>query len=127
MAEDVKLYNVNEGVHGRPPGIYLDDEEGRLAEVQRARQEGREPDFDNLQPHPGVQLVTAEQLVQGYNNTLISGDETKRFDGEISAPVAAEVSRVDLPEDEDDVSQDGAPEESSDGLRPAEPFPPLGN
>lgn len=91
--EDVDLYNVNEGVHGRTGGPYLDDVQARAEEDRRALIEGREPNYDDLQPFVGVQLVNKQRLIDGYNSTLIAGDDERKFekDAEIGAPVAATV------------------------------------
>lgn len=57
--EDVKFYNAQDGIRGRDGGPYADEEDARQREVARARGEGREPDFENLQPTVGQQLVTS--------------------------------------------------------------------
>lgn len=64
MAEGTKnLYNPHQGLTGRDGGPYLDEEEARLAEIRRAKVEGREPDLDNPPATAGIPLVTAGQLV----------------------------------------------------------------
>jgi hypothetical protein len=64
------LYNANDGLSGRDGGPYLDLEENRLAEIRRAKVEGREPDLDNPPASAGTVLVTAAQLLanNGVNN-----------------------------------------------------------
>lgn len=67
------LYNANDGLTGRDGGPYLDIEEARQAEVNRARVEDREPDFDNMPASAGIVLVTAGQaLANGTVNNLPS-------------------------------------------------------
>lgn len=67
---EVKLYNVNDGLTGRDGGPYLDQIEMHDAETRRAFIEDRDPDYKNLQPTAGVQLVSAATLVNnaGANN-----------------------------------------------------------
>lgn len=88
--ETVKLYNINDGVHGRDGGPYLDQVQDRLAEQTRAFVEGREPDYENPLPSVGTVLVSEHGLVQAYNNTALAGQDKLKFSGEISAPVKAE-------------------------------------
>lgn len=59
-----KLYNPHDGLGKRDGGPYLDQIELEQAEIRRAKVEGREPDFENLQGTAGVRLVTAEELVK---------------------------------------------------------------
>ncbi len=61
MADKVQLFNPNDGVTGRDGGPYLDVVQAEEQERQRARVEGREPDFDNLPAHTGIPLQTAGQ------------------------------------------------------------------
>jgi hypothetical protein len=68
MADEVNLYNVNDGLFGRDRSIYLDKEEQRIAEERRAIVEDREPDYDNLLATAGTVLVTAPQLVNAAAN-----------------------------------------------------------
>lgn len=87
----VKLYNSNDGLFGRRDGgPYLDEVQAKQAEELRAYKEGREPNYEE-KIWQGTQLVTADQLIRDFNPTHISGDENRRFDGTIEAPVAAEV------------------------------------
>ena len=64
-----KLYNANDGLTGRTGGPYLDIEQAKQAEIQRAKVEDREPNFDTMAASAGIQLVTAEQLLSqaGHN------------------------------------------------------------
>lgn len=116
--ETVKLYNTNDGVRGRDGGPYLDEVQARIAEDNRAYIEGRKPDYESLQPFVGVQLVTPDQLVQGYNNTLIAADEKKVWDGEISAPIFAETQVEIVPESDIVVADNATPDR--DVVPPAE-------
>lgn len=69
---DRALYNPNDGLTGRDGGPYLDIEEAKRAEIRRAEVEGREPDFENLPPSAGIQLVTATALLNGVGVNLPS-------------------------------------------------------
>lgn len=68
-AEAQKLYNPNNNLTGRDGGPYLDMEEARLAEEQRAAVENRKPS-DNFVASAGIPLVTGAQLlpVASVNN-----------------------------------------------------------
>lgn len=55
--QDVEFYNVHQ-LTRTAPGIYLDDDERRHAEENRARLEGREPDYENLPSTAGTPLTT---------------------------------------------------------------------
>lgn len=63
MSEDIKLYNVNDGLTGRDGGPYLDEVEAREAEIRRAQREGRKPDLDKPGPYAGTQLISEGQLL----------------------------------------------------------------
>jgi hypothetical protein len=67
MGDTVNLYNPHDGLTGRDGGPYLDQEERRLAEIVRAKVEGREPDFDNAPATAGTPLVTAAVLTAVAN------------------------------------------------------------
>lgn len=89
--DTVKLYNSNDGLFGRRDGgPYLDEVQAKQAEELRAYREGREPNYEE-KIWQGSQLVTADQLIRDFNPTHIAGDDSRRFDGAIEAPVAAEV------------------------------------
>lgn len=66
----MKLYNANDGLTGRPDGTYLDEVERRYAEDERARREGREPDYETMGGTAGTVYVTAAQLLatESVNN-----------------------------------------------------------
>lgn len=106
----VDLYNLNDGVHGRDGGPYLDQEQARTAEKIRARLEDREPDLDNPPPHQGSVLVTADALIANFNNTSLAGDDKKKFTGEITAPVIASVPD-EVFEDDDEKGEEETPNE----------------
>lgn len=82
--ESRDLYNVNDGIHGRDGGPYLDQVEMASEERKQALREGKKPNYANPRGYPGVQLKTAAQLVDGYNPTLIAGDD-RRDASEIQA------------------------------------------
>ena len=112
----VDLYNINDGVHGRDGGPYLDVEQAKAEEVRRAAIEGREPDFTNL-VSVGAPLVTADQLIQQHNNTRISRQDQEKFTGEITAPVVATVV-VATVEDAPEVVEDEEVEPSEPPITP---------
>jgi hypothetical protein len=67
------LFNANDSVTGRDGGPYLDIEQARESEIQRAKVEGREPNLDNPPPNAGIQLNTAsQQLATASVNNLPS-------------------------------------------------------
>lgn len=87
------LYNVNDGIHGRSGGPYLDEVEALAFERLQAAREGSEPNFDKPRPGPGIVLVSEQRLVSGYNPTLIAGDD--RRNGDVQArPYATDVPIV---------------------------------
>jgi hypothetical protein len=59
-------FNPSHGPNGRTGGPYLDDEMIKQHEIDRARVEGREPNFKNMVGGP-VSLVGAQQLVDEYH------------------------------------------------------------
>lgn len=59
--DTVPLFNANDRLTGRDGGPYMDLEQAKLAEVNRAKVEGREPDLDNPPAYAGIQLNTARQ------------------------------------------------------------------
>jgi hypothetical protein len=88
-----KLFNPNDGLHGRKGGPFLDQVQQRQQEETRAIREGREPDFDNMQPAVGMQLRTEEQLLQEAINTATPPELTD-FKGVTAEPVLV------IPDDE---------------------------
>lgn len=58
------LYNPNDRLTGRDGGPYLDQVQAEQDEILRAKREGREPDFENLQANAGIPLSTAAQLLK---------------------------------------------------------------
>jgi hypothetical protein len=98
-----KLFNPNDGLHGRKGGPFLDQVQQRQQEETRAIREGREPDFDNMQPAVGMQLRTEEQLLQEAISTATPPELTD-FKGVTAKPVLVipddEVNEVNEPEPE---------------------------
>jgi hypothetical protein len=96
----VNLYNPNDTITGRPDGVYLDQEEARVAEAERARREGRKPE-EGFVPYVGTQVVTGGQLLaQGTAHMIPS--EVERLnettnDGQILAKPVGEVDSTDGP------------------------------
>lgn len=81
---DTALYNKNDGLTGRDGGPYLDEDEARRVENQRAAIEKRKPS-DDIQPYVGMQMVTAPELMQTESiNNIPSQDgnfaASKAFD-----------------------------------------------
>lgn len=74
VEDTVDLYNVNDGIHGRQGGPYLDQVEQANFERMQAAREGKEPDYGNPRPYPGIKLVTKAALVQSFNETLSDVD-----------------------------------------------------
>ena len=62
--QNVKLYDVNEGLAVRTGGPYLDRELRRRAEDNRAIIEGRGADYDPPIYGPETRLVTAKELFE---------------------------------------------------------------
>lgn len=75
-----KLYNANDGLTGRTGGPYLDIEQAKQAEIQRAKVEDREPNFDTMAASAGIQLVTAKHLI----NTVAGVNSPSNFDTNVS-------------------------------------------
>lgn len=67
------LYNPNDTITGRPDGVYLDLEEARIAENERARREGRKPE-DKFVPYVGTQAVTGAQLLAQGSSVMIPSE-----------------------------------------------------
>lgn len=97
-----KLFNPNEGLFGRQGGPFLDDVNRKRQEDIRAYREGREPDYENMQPGVGDQLRTEEQLLQeqinGVNPPTL--EELKDFKGVTAKPVVDTDSVDESDEDE---------------------------
>lgn len=69
------VFNIFDGQHGRPDGIYLDIEERKHAEVVRAAHEGREPDLSDpgkLPPAVGTPFVVAEAVPDNRHTSNVS-------------------------------------------------------
>lgn len=92
-ADEVKFFNPNDGLFKRDGGPYLDEVQARQAEEIRAYREGREPDFENLQPHPGVPLVSEEQLIRNSVNRANAADVTLANLDKPDVPVYATVDK----------------------------------
>ena len=94
----VPVYNINDGPTGRNGGPYLDEELARDWERKNARAENREPDYSDLTsaPHPGVMLVTAEQLILAHRTAggIFTGEVTAPIYGYIPDPTKAEEERL---------------------------------
>jgi hypothetical protein len=62
---EVHYNNANDGITGRPDGVYLDQVEAREAEIIRAKREGREPvEEPENEPYVGAVLRTGAQVLQ---------------------------------------------------------------
>lgn len=129
-AKKVDLYNPNDGLTGRDGGPYLDLEEARVAEERRARREGREPDYSQVNAYAGLPLVTAGQLVRDHSTlnipsrdgTPVLEEASAKFassDNVASTPVTTvEVDTSSTPPKEEKLGKNetGA---SPDGITPA--------
>lgn len=93
--EDKDFYNIHAGTKGRSQGVYLDEVERENAELNRAKIEGREPDFDNAPAVAGTPLVTKPQLV---DNSLMSNGDRQGVEDE-AKPMSN--LTVDTSKDED--------------------------
>lgn len=82
----VKFFNPNEGLHGRQGGPFLDDVQRKQTEETRAIREGREPDYDNMQPYVGDDLRTEEQLLQQAIHSA-TPPELTQFEGITANPL----------------------------------------
>lgn len=89
-----KLFNPNEGLHGRQGGPFLDQVQQRQQEEVRAIREGREPNYEDMQPAVGMQLRTEEQLLQEAIHSA-TPPELVDFKGVTAAPVLV------VPDDEE--------------------------
>lgn len=105
--ETVKLYSAHDGLHGRSPGVYLDMEERKHAEILRATREGRDPvgqgwdDHSDLPPSTGTPLYERAWLGEGFNSypsILHDGIIENDSDPIVEAP------RPETPSDEVDLS-----------------------
>lgn len=135
----VKLFNPNEGLHGRQGGPFLDDVQRKQAEETRAIREGREPDYENMQPYVGDQLRTEEQLLQEAIHSA-TPPELIGFEG-ISAKPLLEIADEDMAsdpanpavkeqesdeeknEDEEPVNEDEVPQDNPDDENPVPSTP----
>ena len=99
LPDTVPVYNVNDGPTGRNGGPYLDEELAKEQERRNALREGREPDYSDLtqSPHPGVQLVTADQLLNANREAghTFTGEITAPIYGYIPNPAKVEKERVE--------------------------------
>ena len=66
---DTNFYNAQDGLNGRPGGVYLDVQQRVEAELLRAQSEDREPDLEVPPASAGTTLVTEDRLVHNpYSN-----------------------------------------------------------
>lgn len=122
----VKLFNPNEGLHGRQGGPFLDDVQRRQAEETRAIREGREPDYENMQPYVGDQLRTEEQLLQEAIHSA-TPPELTNFEGITAKPVL-EIADEDMATDpENPAVKEQEDEDNSDEVNEDENEAPLDN
>jgi hypothetical protein len=90
----IPVFNPNDANGVRDGGPYLDQVELVQAETRRAAVEGREPNYDNLQPTAGVPAVTEAQLA---NISTAPKFETPNPIGETSTPVNADAEVASNP------------------------------
>lgn len=117
MADNIKLYDVNDGLRGRGGGPYADIEERKAAEIRRAEIEGRRPDLENPGAVAGTVLVTASQLLaaNGVNIASTGDNKTAEDQAMVEAIAATETSTIQAVA-EVPVEEEETPEEP-----PAEP------
>lgn len=66
---DTDFFNAQDGLNGRPGGVYLDMQQRVDAELLRAQSEDREADLENPPASAGTTLVTENRLVDNaYSN-----------------------------------------------------------
>lgn len=117
MSEPTPVYNVAEGISGRDGGPYLDRVQSLEHEVVSAAREGREPNYENPLPGPGVQAVTAGALFAAHP-PLPNGPTEITVDPIGYVPVI----EPEISEDEDSVEEEGdtspvtSPEEFTSGI-----------
>lgn len=102
-SEQREFFNINDGLTGRPPGVYLDMIERREGEILRARMEGREPDLSDEGKLPatvGTPMVVAEQRV---DNKYYSVQGTQAWDLKDGDVDPVQTLEVDLGTDGGDV------------------------
>lgn len=113
-----KLFNPNDGLHGRQGGPFLDQVQQRQQEETRAIREGREPDYDNMQPAVGMELRTEEQLLQEAIHSA-TPPELVNFKGVTAEPVIEIPDEVNEPDDDGDyVADDETDDLSEDNSEP---------
>lgn len=131
MPDNIKLYDINDGLLGRQGSTYADIEERKAAETRRAQIEGREPDYENASAVAGTVLVTASQLLaaQGVHvpNLGDSDDKTAADQAMVEAIAATDASTIkavaEVPGPESEESPEEPPAEEPAEETPAEdPF-----
>lgn len=120
MSDPIPVYNVTEGLSGRDGGPYLDRVQSLEHEVVSAAREGREPNYENPLPGPGVQAVTAGALFAAHP-PLSTGPTEITVDPigyvPVIEPEISEESDEEISEDEDeDTSPVTSSEEFSSGI-----------
>ncbi len=113
--ETTKLYNPNDRNGVRDGGPYADQLELVAAEKRRAVVEGREPDYENLQPTAGVPAVPGATLTS-LSTTGVQLDDVKHI---AEAPVVADDAPAKLGKDATDEQKIQAAQ--ADDLAKAEP------
>lgn len=102
-----KLFNPNDGLHGRKGGPFLDQVQQRQQEETRAIREGREPDYENMQPGVGMNLRTEEQLLQEAIHSATPPELTE-FKGVTAKPILDRPDEVNEPDENQDPANDPA-------------------
>lgn len=105
--ETVTLYNQQEGLMGRPPGIYLDEVEAKQQEDYAAMKEGREPNYETMGAGAGRPLVPVQMLAPTTPNTVshLTDDFNVDEDGNLKIG-ATPFTTVTVPKDGDDEVED---------------------
>lgn len=106
----VAFYNQHEGTHGRLAGKYLDEEERKQAEIDRAASEGREPQLESSPAGAGTPLVLEAQLPD--NSLAVSAADANALPevtpaAELPVDLSAEVTDVDTTQQEQEATENG--------------------
>lgn len=96
---DAEFYNIHDGIHGRrTTSTYLDFEERKAAEIQRAKIEGRKPDLENPPAVAGTPLVTERQRVDNSwnSNPSVQVEGGVKVDPVTSLPIDTGTAPVEV-------------------------------
>ena len=119
---DRPMFNAHDGIRGRAGGVYLDMVERANAETLRAKQEGRDPDYNNPPAVAGTTLVPDAMRVDNiYTNTSSSPvNPVKEVDPVSDAPVDVGIATgtTDVSSLEQELAEAEARNESANPTEP---------